>query len=170
MTGSLSLRLAAWLAAIGLLVSAAVDVLELMTEPHLPQESLSDSSLTWCDANKSLVASSAHSLGLLPESLADRRINLVASDDPKSTSDLSGSTAISMLRSLTQVAALIPPESMADIGYRTAELFEKLNILGPRAIAQTSLITDDWLSEYEGGWQDANPARACLAAHEAFGN
>ena len=162
----ISTKVAVWLVATSLVVLATVALIGLFESRSASTEEalLSDADLVWCDANRSVVALAAQSLGLLPEDLESRLIDVTADDPPEAEADLSEDTSLEILRNLREMAEGTPPQQFADLGYRTPDGFEKLYILGPRAMNAASNITSDWVDDLDSGWGHRDAVRVCKAA------
>ena len=154
------------LASIGA-VSLAV-IAWVLAADEFAQPALGDADRVWCDANRALVGLSAETIGLLPEDLADRSLNLTSDDPDDAFVDLEGLTPLAALRLFRSLVQEAPPQLFADIGYPTESGFEALDILAPRALDQSVLIFDEWIEQLTGGNDHPDAMRACRAAVAAF--
>lgn len=158
-------RAAVWLAAISLGILATVILIEAVGDSTSGEMAvLSDFELVWCDANRSVVALSADTLGLLPEELESRLIDVTADDSPEPEADLSEDTSLEIFRDLREVARETPSQQFGDIGYDTPDGFEKLSVLGPRATVAAMRIMSDWIDDLDSGWEHEDAVRGCRAA------
>lgn len=156
-------RVAIWIGAASLAVLAAVAAAE-----QLRLRLISDDVMVWCDANRALVGLAADTLGILPEDLGARTLNLVGDDPDDQVADLSDLSVLDALRLFRAIGGEVPPQQLEGVGFRTDAGFEDLNVLGPRALDQAGDIVTDWLAELDGGWSHRDARRACLAAEGAF--
>ena len=161
-----STSIAVWIGVSSVAILAAISAYQLFTSISESEE-LTDKELVWCDANRSLVALAAESLGLLPDDLAERPVDVVG-DDVDPIADLSDDTALDIYRQLRELSAEAPPQQFGDIGFPTEEEFETAAILGARSAADASSITSRWLDDLDDGWNHVDAQQSCAAAFAAF--
>ena len=155
-----------WLVAFGVVAIAFTQIFEIAARPD-PAE-LADEALVWCHGNLALVGLAANAIGVLPEEEASKPLNLLLDDPEDQTADLSDFTAVESLALFRSVAAEAPASGFGSIGYTTDEGFEKLAVLGSRAVAQVAALTTNWIEDLPEQWEHPDAVRACSAAFDAF--
>ena len=159
-----SAKLALWVIALSLVVLAAEAVYDRVEETRVA----TDVRTVWCDGNRSIIALAAETLGLLPEDLESRLIDLVGDDPSDQTVDLTDRTTLGLFRLFRDLVAQSPPIAFGDLGFPTEGNFEAIDVLGARALSGAARITSDWIEELDDGWNDPSVDRACAAAFGAY--
>ena len=160
-----SLRVAAWMASLSLVVLAAATVrLAIDSQRSEDIHSLTAHELVWCDANRAMVALAAGTLGLLPDEVLTQELNFSSRVD---TSE-EPVTALVAFRALREEFLHTPPAQGEGLEYVSGDNREVLTLMGVRSTSQVSRIVDDWVGGLDGGWRHVDARSACAAAYEAF--